>query len=161
MLPWPPYSRDLSPNELVWDIIGRRLHVLPQPRSKDELWQMVEREWTLYLDVLLCASPSALILLATKPTSFSLCIMTIILNKQQQQKDLYRVLYRSPSRNLGYMQEKKLAKYPCLINQVKPTTYAFWAVDPHQRGASCTSCGSHQVSVCQFPKSLPNIPSRS
>ncbi|UYV71897.1 hypothetical protein LAZ67_9000979 [Cordylochernes scorpioides] len=45
MLPWPPYSPDLSPIEHVWDIIGRRLHALPQPRSKDELWQMVEREW--------------------------------------------------------------------------------------------------------------------
>ncbi|UYV78715.1 K02A2.6-like [Cordylochernes scorpioides] len=29
----------------IWDIIGRRLHALPQPRSEDELWQMVEREW--------------------------------------------------------------------------------------------------------------------
>ncbi|UYV71877.1 hypothetical protein LAZ67_9000828 [Cordylochernes scorpioides] len=45
MLPWPPYSPDLSPIEHVWDIIGRRLHTLPQPRSEDELWQMVEREW--------------------------------------------------------------------------------------------------------------------
>ncbi|UYV74358.1 hypothetical protein LAZ67_11003208 [Cordylochernes scorpioides] len=45
MLPWPPYSSDLSTIEHVWDIIGRRLHSLPQPRSEDELWQMVEREW--------------------------------------------------------------------------------------------------------------------
>ncbi|UYV70922.1 hypothetical protein LAZ67_8001110, partial [Cordylochernes scorpioides] len=45
MLPWPPYSPDLSPIEHVWDIIGRRLHALPQPRSEYELWQMVEREW--------------------------------------------------------------------------------------------------------------------
>ncbi|UYV71319.1 hypothetical protein LAZ67_8002616 [Cordylochernes scorpioides] len=45
MLPWPPYSPDLSPIEHVWDIIGRRLHALPQPRSEDELRQMVEREW--------------------------------------------------------------------------------------------------------------------
>ncbi|UYV78777.1 hypothetical protein LAZ67_16002713 [Cordylochernes scorpioides] len=45
MLPWPPYCPDLSPIEHVWDIIGRRLHALPQPRSEDELWQMVEREW--------------------------------------------------------------------------------------------------------------------
>ncbi|UYV84471.1 hypothetical protein LAZ67_X002311, partial [Cordylochernes scorpioides] len=45
MLPWPPYSPDLSPIEHVWDIIGRRLHALPQPRLEDELWQMVEREW--------------------------------------------------------------------------------------------------------------------
>ncbi|UYV72607.1 K02A2.6-like, partial [Cordylochernes scorpioides] len=45
MFPWPPYSPDLSPIEHVWDIIGRRLHALPQPRSEDELWQMVEREW--------------------------------------------------------------------------------------------------------------------
>ncbi|UYV73134.1 hypothetical protein LAZ67_10001919 [Cordylochernes scorpioides] len=42
MLPWPPYSPDLSPIEHVWDIIGRRLHALPQPRSEDELWQMEE-----------------------------------------------------------------------------------------------------------------------
>ncbi|UYV70168.1 hypothetical protein LAZ67_7002057 [Cordylochernes scorpioides] len=42
MLPWPPYSPDLSPIEHVWDIIGRRLHALPQPRSEDELWQMAE-----------------------------------------------------------------------------------------------------------------------
>ncbi|UYV75964.1 hypothetical protein LAZ67_13001947 [Cordylochernes scorpioides] len=40
MLPWPPYSPELSPIEHVWDIIGRRLHALPQPRSEDELWQM-------------------------------------------------------------------------------------------------------------------------
>ncbi|UYV68195.1 hypothetical protein LAZ67_5003346 [Cordylochernes scorpioides] len=26
MVPWPPYSPDLSPIEHVWDIIGRRLH---------------------------------------------------------------------------------------------------------------------------------------
>ncbi|UYV84064.1 hypothetical protein LAZ67_X001034 [Cordylochernes scorpioides] len=45
MLPWPPYSPDLSPIEHVWDIIERRLHALPQSRSEDELWQMVEREW--------------------------------------------------------------------------------------------------------------------
>ncbi|UYV83854.1 hypothetical protein LAZ67_X000432 [Cordylochernes scorpioides] len=45
MLSWPPYSLDLSPIEHVWDIIGRRLNALPQPRSEDELWQMVEREW--------------------------------------------------------------------------------------------------------------------
>ncbi|UYV74668.1 hypothetical protein LAZ67_12000459 [Cordylochernes scorpioides] len=29
ILPWPPYSPDLSPIEHVWDIIGRRLHALP------------------------------------------------------------------------------------------------------------------------------------
>ncbi|UYV64656.1 hypothetical protein LAZ67_3001551 [Cordylochernes scorpioides] len=45
MLTWPPYYPDLSPIEHVWDIIGRRLHALPQPRSENELWQMVEREW--------------------------------------------------------------------------------------------------------------------
>ncbi|UYV62834.1 MAPKAP1 [Cordylochernes scorpioides] len=38
MLPWPPYSPDLSPIEHVWDIIGRRLHALPQLRSEDELY---------------------------------------------------------------------------------------------------------------------------
>ncbi|UYV83897.1 hypothetical protein LAZ67_X000552 [Cordylochernes scorpioides] len=45
MFPWPAYSPNLSPIEHVWNIIGRRLHALPQPRSEDELWQMVEREW--------------------------------------------------------------------------------------------------------------------
>ncbi|UYV79089.1 hypothetical protein LAZ67_17001091 [Cordylochernes scorpioides] len=49
MLTWPPHSPDLSPIEHVWDIIGRRLHALPQPRSEDELWQMVEREWRAIL----------------------------------------------------------------------------------------------------------------
>ncbi|UYV62903.1 hypothetical protein LAZ67_2002381 [Cordylochernes scorpioides] len=52
MLPWPPYSPDLSPIEHVWDIIGRRLHALPQPRSEDELWQMIP----MY-DILVCPSP--------------------------------------------------------------------------------------------------------
>ncbi|UYV84551.1 hypothetical protein LAZ67_X002594 [Cordylochernes scorpioides] len=42
MLPWPPYSPDLSPIEHVWDIIGRRLHALPQPRSEDEQLQHSE-----------------------------------------------------------------------------------------------------------------------
>ncbi|KFM63364.1 Transposable element Tc1 transposase, partial [Stegodyphus mimosarum] len=45
MLPWPPYSPNLSPIEHMWDGIGRRLQTLPLPRSEDELWQMVEREW--------------------------------------------------------------------------------------------------------------------
>lgn len=45
MLPWPAYSPDLSPIEHVWDVIGRRLQTLPLPRTDDQLWQMVEREW--------------------------------------------------------------------------------------------------------------------
>ncbi|UYV81164.1 MZT1 [Cordylochernes scorpioides] len=43
-----PHTARISQQALqdhVWDIIGRRLHALPQPRSEDELWQMVEREW--------------------------------------------------------------------------------------------------------------------
>ncbi|UYV71918.1 hypothetical protein LAZ67_9001142 [Cordylochernes scorpioides] len=47
MLPWPPYSPDLSPIEHVWDIIGRRLPALPQPRSEDELWQMRASPWCI------------------------------------------------------------------------------------------------------------------
>ena len=46
MLSWPPYSPDLSPIEHVWDVIGRRMQNLSLPRSEDELWQMVEREWS-------------------------------------------------------------------------------------------------------------------
>ncbi|GFY16927.1 transposable element Tcb1 transposase [Trichonephila clavipes] len=45
MLPRPAYSLDLSPIEHVWDVIGRRLQTLPLPRTNDQLWQMVEREW--------------------------------------------------------------------------------------------------------------------
>ncbi|KFM57178.1 Transposable element Tcb1 transposase, partial [Stegodyphus mimosarum] len=45
MLPWLPYFPDLSAIEYVWDVIGRRLQTLPLPRSEDELWQMVEKEW--------------------------------------------------------------------------------------------------------------------
>ncbi|GFX60274.1 transposable element Tcb1 transposase [Trichonephila clavipes] len=45
MLPWPAYSPDLSPIEQVRDVIGRRLQTLPLPRTNDQLWQMVEREW--------------------------------------------------------------------------------------------------------------------
>ncbi|GFU62569.1 transposable element Tc1 transposase [Trichonephila clavipes] len=45
MLPWPAYSSGLSPIEHVWDVIGCRLQTLPLPRTNDQLWQMVEREW--------------------------------------------------------------------------------------------------------------------
>ncbi|GFX40518.1 transposable element Tc1 transposase [Trichonephila clavipes] len=45
MLPGPAYSPDLSPIEHVWDVIGRYLQTLPLPRTNDQLWQMVEREW--------------------------------------------------------------------------------------------------------------------
>ncbi|UYV61753.1 hypothetical protein LAZ67_1006331, partial [Cordylochernes scorpioides] len=41
MLPWPPYSPDLSPIEHVWDIIGRRLHALPQPPT--ETFEMLNK----------------------------------------------------------------------------------------------------------------------
>ncbi|UYV84096.1 hypothetical protein LAZ67_X001160 [Cordylochernes scorpioides] len=40
-----PHTARISQRALQDDIIGRRLHALPQPRSEDELWQMVEREW--------------------------------------------------------------------------------------------------------------------
>ncbi|UYV73376.1 hypothetical protein LAZ67_10002942 [Cordylochernes scorpioides] len=69
MLPWPPYSPDLSPIEHVWDIIGRRLHALPQPRSEDELWQMVLASNVMCLNRLpVSAIPLAVFLfLATFP----------------------------------------------------------------------------------------------
>ncbi|GFT42638.1 transposable element Tcb2 transposase [Trichonephila clavipes] len=38
ILPWPPYSLDMSPIEHVYDFIGRRLAHDPRPAaSKDEL----------------------------------------------------------------------------------------------------------------------------
>ena len=45
LLPWPPVSPELSPIEHIWDVIGRRLQTLPPPRSADELWHVVDREW--------------------------------------------------------------------------------------------------------------------
>ncbi|UYV76033.1 hypothetical protein LAZ67_13002225 [Cordylochernes scorpioides] len=45
LLPWPPVSSDLSPIEHVWYLIEICLRVLPQPRSEDELWLMVDRIW--------------------------------------------------------------------------------------------------------------------
>ncbi|UYV76573.1 ZC3H10 [Cordylochernes scorpioides] len=43
VLPLPSISPDLSSIENVWDLIGRRLHALHQPRLEDELWLMVDR----------------------------------------------------------------------------------------------------------------------
>ena len=45
LLPWPAMSPDLSPIEHIWDGIGRRLSVMPQPPSEDELWRMVQTIW--------------------------------------------------------------------------------------------------------------------
>ncbi|GFT47164.1 transposable element Tc1 transposase [Trichonephila clavipes] len=45
MLQWPACSPDLLPIEHLWDVIGRRLQTLPLPRTNNQLWQMVEREW--------------------------------------------------------------------------------------------------------------------
>ncbi|UYV82441.1 hypothetical protein LAZ67_21002182 [Cordylochernes scorpioides] len=42
VLPLPLVSSDLSLIEHVWDVIGCRLRALPQPRSEDELWLMVD-----------------------------------------------------------------------------------------------------------------------
>ncbi|KFM64088.1 Transposable element Tcb1 transposase, partial [Stegodyphus mimosarum] len=77
MLPWPPYSPDLSSIEHVWDVIGRRLQTLPLPRSEDELWKMVEREWrAIHQDTirtLIDSMPrrvSSCILVRSGPTSF-------------------------------------------------------------------------------------------
>ncbi|UYV67997.1 hypothetical protein LAZ67_5002746 [Cordylochernes scorpioides] len=72
MLPWPPYSPDLSPIEHVWDIIGRRLHALPQPRSEDELWQM-EDKLVLPVD-----APAARTQAWTKPPSTSNAMPTVL-----------------------------------------------------------------------------------
>ncbi|KFM65626.1 Transposable element Tc1 transposase, partial [Stegodyphus mimosarum] len=90
MLPWPPYSPDLSPIEHVWDVIGHRLQTLPLPRSEGELWQMVEREWRVIpqdiIRSLIESTPRRVssciavrgVLHPTERT-FSLCILTIIL----------------------------------------------------------------------------------
>ncbi|KFM57799.1 Transposable element Tc1 transposase, partial [Stegodyphus mimosarum] len=68
MLRRPPYSSDLSPIEHVWDVIGRRLQTLPLPRSEDELWQMVEREWKAIPQDTICT------LIDSMPRRVSSCI---------------------------------------------------------------------------------------
>ncbi|GFY22856.1 transposable element Tcb1 transposase [Trichonephila clavipes] len=41
-LPWPVRSKDLSPIEHVWDMMGRRLH---QPGNVDDLARPLEQIW--------------------------------------------------------------------------------------------------------------------
>lgn len=46
LLPWPPYSPDMSPIEHVWDFVGRRLARDPRPTSStDELWIRIQATW--------------------------------------------------------------------------------------------------------------------
>ena len=71
LLPCPPVSPDLSPIEHIWDVIERRLQTLPPPRSADELWHVVDREW-------LRVSPAKVGLLPTEPALFSLCILSLM-----------------------------------------------------------------------------------
>ncbi|UYV62658.1 hypothetical protein LAZ67_2001441 [Cordylochernes scorpioides] len=49
VLSWPVVSPDLSSIEHVGDLIRRRLRALPQKRSEDELWLMVDKEWAANL----------------------------------------------------------------------------------------------------------------
>ncbi|RZC40361.1 DDE 3 domain containing protein [Asbolus verrucosus] len=47
MLPWPTRSPDLPPIEHVWDMIGRRLRVLPRsPDNLHDLRHHLEVTWT-------------------------------------------------------------------------------------------------------------------
>ncbi|GFY36384.1 transposable element Tc1 transposase [Trichonephila clavipes] len=41
-LPWPAKPLDPSPNEHVWDMMGRRLHL---PGNVDDLAQQLEQIW--------------------------------------------------------------------------------------------------------------------
>ncbi|UYV69971.1 K02A2.6-like, partial [Cordylochernes scorpioides] len=92
MLPWPPYSPGLSPIEHVWDIIGRSLHALPQPRSEDELWQMVEREWRAIPQDAICT------LIDSLPRRVAACIAVRDKNNLSIVKDKFNN-YFSPKLN--------------------------------------------------------------
>ncbi|GFV86113.1 hypothetical protein TNCV_671101 [Trichonephila clavipes] len=46
LLPWPSYSRDMSPIEHVWNLVGRRPTRDPRPAaSKDELLLRIQATW--------------------------------------------------------------------------------------------------------------------
>lgn len=46
VLPWPPYSPDLSPIENLWDQLGRRVsRRTPPPRNRQELVAALHQEW--------------------------------------------------------------------------------------------------------------------
>ncbi|GFT89176.1 transposable element Tc1 transposase [Trichonephila clavipes] len=72
MLPRPAYSPDLSPIEHVWDVLGCRLQTLPLPlpRTNDQLWQMVEREWRTF------PQDTIRTLIDSVPRRVSSCIVT-------------------------------------------------------------------------------------
>ena len=46
VLPWPPYSPDLSPIEHLWDQLGRRISIrAPRPTNRQELIEALQDEW--------------------------------------------------------------------------------------------------------------------
>ena len=57
---WPPQSPDLSPIELVWDELDRRVKSR-QPSSVKQLWEYLQAEWkditAAYLEKLLKRLP--------------------------------------------------------------------------------------------------------
>ncbi|GFW04347.1 transposable element Tcb1 transposase [Trichonephila clavipes] len=47
LFPWPAYSPDMSPTELVWNLVGRHLaRDLRSITSKDELLLHIQAIWT-------------------------------------------------------------------------------------------------------------------
>ncbi|UYV63353.1 hypothetical protein LAZ67_2003826 [Cordylochernes scorpioides] len=127
MLPWPPYSPDLSPIEHVWDIIGRRLHALPQPRSEDELWQMVEREWR--------AIPQDAIrtLIDSLPRRVAACIAV-------------RGQYEFPNRHHQRARARHSREEPCALSSPQTTP-----------GGHRVCPGNKQLSYRPRPRPLPRL----
>ncbi|UYV73394.1 hypothetical protein LAZ67_10003027 [Cordylochernes scorpioides] len=123
MLPWPPYSPDLSPIEHVWDIIGRRLHALPQPRSEDELWQMVEREWR--------AIPQDAIrtLIDSLPRRVAACIARLKATKLRHIETNHREQMNNPIsyfeniRSSFQKQSKKFKKFMTTSDEAQTASY--------------------------------------
>ncbi|GFX61215.1 transposable element Tc1 transposase [Trichonephila clavipes] len=87
-------SPDLSPIEHVWDIIRCRLQTLPLPRTNDQLWQMVQREWRtipqdtirtlIDLDMFLRASPLAVVLHPAESMPCALCNLNIAIQASKR-----------------------------------------------------------------------------
>ncbi|UYV72228.1 hypothetical protein LAZ67_9002254 [Cordylochernes scorpioides] len=107
MLPWPPYSPDLSPIEHVWDIIGRRLHALPQPRSEDELWQMES------LRTIVALSTQQNLIIKTYDVKTAYLYDEIVMEYNQEEE---RILGNAYISNLN-SQQKKI--FDIVINSVE------------------------------------------
>ncbi|UYV67377.1 hypothetical protein LAZ67_5000405 [Cordylochernes scorpioides] len=108
ILPQPPYSPDIAPNDFF---LFPKLKAVLKGRHFDTREDIIEK--------------SLLALKSIPKEAYKNCF------------DNWEKRWRWCVEARGFTL-KKLAKYPFVNNQEKIIRYAFQDVDPHQRGASCT-----------------------